>query len=510
MSTMLERIWLAEVEGFNPATEQVETLRFATAPINPFPGTDPHRPDAHYPARLKGTGSLSRQLFSGMRSYGASSVNAGEVTLANADGALDDLVNWGFDGRALTIYEGRPGDAFDAFNVALSATMSQPEFVYSKNQPSRVVLRVRDYQDVLRVPMQETKYEGSNVGDQGNEGTANDIKGQPKPLVYGVVRNVRPAPCNTVAHRYQVHDGPGTEVDHCYDNGIELSRNDVAPQPGEYAFDASTGIITLGGTPAGEVTCDATGAAEAGRSVADLIQFLVPGYTSLGADKLVTDAFTALNGLNSATVGIYLNAETTVAEVVDQLCGSIGAYWTFTRDGRLSVGRIDEPQGSGVWDFGRRDIVEISRVARQDSIPPHILRLHYQRNWTPQSADGLAGAVSEDRRAWLAAASRSVVAVTPAVRTKHLLSPQMERDSLIDLEADAQAECNRLSALYGDDRHTFKITVKSSNALKAIELGDVVRLSIDRFNLNNGEPFVVLGIEDNIPREGRMTFTIWG
>ena len=510
MSTLVERVWLAEINGYNPVSGQEETLRFATAPIEPFPSSDPDRPDAHYPARLKGSGSLSRELYSGMRSYGGSSVNAGEVTLSNADGALDYLIDWGFDGRDLTLYEGVPGEPFASFGVSLKATMSQPEFTYTKSQPARLVLRVRDYQDVVRVSVQTEKYAGTNVGASGNEGTEDDIAGRPKPLTFGGVSNIRPAPCNAVAYCYQVHAGSGASVTACYDNGLALIRNDINPAPGEYAFDAATGIVTLGGTPAGEITCDVTGPVAVGATVAGIIKYLVIHHTALTIDDLIDEAFVALDLSSPYVVGIYLDEETSVADVIDRLCASVGAYWTFNRDGKFTVGRIEQPSAPAVWSFERRHIVEITRVVRQEAIPPYHFSLRYARNWLVQSGDGLAGAVSADRRAWLAEQYRTVSAEDLAVKEKHLLSQQMERDSLLTTAAQAQAECTRLLNLYKVDRHTFRITVKSADPLKGIELGSVIQLTLDRFGLNDGRLFVVLGIQDNLPREGRMTFTIWG
>lgn len=510
MSAILERLWLAEIEGYNPLIGDTETLYFSTAPIEPFAPDDGSRPNAHYMARLKGSGSLSRELFSGMRSFGASAVNAGEVTLSNADGELDYLAGWGFDGRDITIYEGVPGQPFSNFTIALKATMSQAEFSYSKKQPARLVLRIRDFQYKLNLPIQNNLYAGTNVATVGDEGTEDDIAGRPKPLAFGIVRNIRPAPCNSLAHRYQVHDGAGTVMLSCFDNGVLITRNDTNPQPGEYSFDANTGILTLGGPPAGEVTCELSGATSAGFTVASIIKYILTEHLSMSADDLVEESFTDLDTANSSAVGIYIDAETTVAQVLDQLCASIGAYWTFTRAGLFRVGRIEAPALPERWSFGRRDIVEITRMARQDALPPYRVSLRYCRNWTVQNSDGLAGASPEAWRTWVSLMYRTVDEESATVKDKHPLSRPMERDSLIDGVTDAQAECNRLLALYGEDRHTFSITVKATNALKAVELGDVVKLTLDRFSLNDGVPFVVLGIKDNVPREGRMTFTIWG
>jgi hypothetical protein len=61
-------------------------------------------------------------------------------------------------------------------------------------------IRLRDRLQVLSLPLQANRYAGSNVLPAGAEGTADDIKGQPKPLLYG--------------RRYQVpHPGEHRQAD---------------------------------------------------------------------------------------------------------------------------------------------------------------------------------------------------------------------------------------------------------------------------------------------------------
>jgi hypothetical protein len=53
-------------------------------------------------------------------------------------------------------------------------------------------VKLRDPHQALTLPLQKNKYGGTNVLPAGIDGTANDLKDQAKPLLYGRVLNIAP------------------------------------------------------------------------------------------------------------------------------------------------------------------------------------------------------------------------------------------------------------------------------------------------------------------------------
>ena len=85
-------------------------------------------------------------------------------------------------------------------------------------------IKIRDRQDEVDIPLQPTKYDGDNSLPAGLEGVAGDLKGKPKPICYGVVKNISPPQVNTSKLIYQVNDGAVQAVDEVYDSGIKLTK----------------------------------------------------------------------------------------------------------------------------------------------------------------------------------------------------------------------------------------------------------------------------------------------
>ncbi|WP_328716773.1 hypothetical protein VO226_16100 [Halomonas elongata] len=63
-------------------------------------------------------------------------------------------------------------------------------------------------------------YDGSNVLPDGLEGTEDDIAGEPKPQVWGEVRNATPVQVNTSKLIYQVSSLSDCTVTAVYDKGL--------------------------------------------------------------------------------------------------------------------------------------------------------------------------------------------------------------------------------------------------------------------------------------------------
>jgi hypothetical protein len=214
-------LWLAELTVYDPAIAGTRTLRYASG-LGHVTGPSETPANAWYDPRIKQPALMKRDLFQSGTTYGRSRVGYGDLVLLNDDGALDGLIDYGFDGRAVTIRRGEPGAAYPAgFTTVLVGTMEQAEF-----SSSEVRVKLRDRQFELQVPLQPTKYAGDNVLPAGLEGVE-DLAGKPKPVLYGTVNNVPAVPVNTAKLIFQVAavltGSACNEITAVYDRGIPLT-----------------------------------------------------------------------------------------------------------------------------------------------------------------------------------------------------------------------------------------------------------------------------------------------
>jgi len=248
---MSEVLWLAEIVAYTGAG--TSTLRYASGRGH-VTGPAETPASAFYDARMKQPSLLQQDMYTPGKTGGASRTATGSLVLLNGDGALDALLTYGFDGRQVVIRRGTVGAAYPSgFPVVFTGTMEQAEF-----SDTEITIRIRDRQAILDVPMQPTKYAGSNSLPSGLEGVATDLKGKPKPLVYGVVSNV-PAVCvNTSKLIYQVNDGAVTSIDNVYDRGIALGKTlTIAAGGGSASNNASSHDgVTWGLGPTGGISAD--------------------------------------------------------------------------------------------------------------------------------------------------------------------------------------------------------------------------------------------------------------
>ena len=206
---------LAAVGAYDVANATLTTLYYGSSGFV----TEPlHTPaSTFFDARIRSC-NISRSLFSPGTTGGESRTASGDLVLANNDGALDGLLAYAFDGRDVVVYQGAKGDAFPSgFTVLFRGTMDQPEL--TRND---LILRLRDRQYEMDVPLTTTLYDGDNALPAGLEGV-DDLKGKPKPVLLGSFRNISPPCVNTAKLIYQVADGAVTSIPDVRDSGITLA-----------------------------------------------------------------------------------------------------------------------------------------------------------------------------------------------------------------------------------------------------------------------------------------------
>jgi len=211
-----ELIYLVEMTGAD-AAGATTVFRYCTGLGYTTLGTDTPA-HTYYAPRVINPGLYELSCHGGAKTYGLAGVGYGTIELQNPDGALDSLIDYGFDGQTCRILIGTEGAAYSTFTAIFSGTMDQP---FTGIKSMRV--NIRDVLQNLDVPLQTVKYAGTNSLPDGLEGTADDLKGKPKPLLWGYVNDVAPPQVNTSRLIYQLsckdfrdavtYDGGGIEID---------------------------------------------------------------------------------------------------------------------------------------------------------------------------------------------------------------------------------------------------------------------------------------------------------
>ena len=518
-------VYLLELTAYDDTVSPpvTRTLRFASEGYNTEPADTPA--SVHFEPRLKNPANYSRSLFGGDgTTQGNQSVGYGEIVLIGNDGGLDYLRDYGLDGRALTIYTlESKSSAWSTRKTYLRGTVEQVSFSWRF-----VTLRLRDrLAELSQKQIQESLYAGTTTsGGATVEGNA-DYEGKPKPRLYGKVRNVTPAVANAYDLIYQVNDGAVASIDSVYANGVALTYGGTnhatvgalqgaSISAGQYHTATTLGLFRLGGSPGGLVTADATqGAAAANRTAAQIVKAILTGPAGLSGADYDDATFTALDTANAAVVGVYVDGPIDVLSVCSEVLNSIGAWLMPTRAGVFEVGRFEAPATSVatfdaalILDRGGQRLERLPTGDQGRGVPSWRVVLRHTRNYTPLSAGQLAGAVTAANAGFFNNEWRDEIATDSTIRVKHLLSAPLEFDTLLTSAADAATEATRRLNLYKAERDRFLVPVKSEYVVD-LNLGDTITLEVNRYGMNSGRDFVIIGITENA-ESGVTELDVWG
>ena len=484
-----EKHYLAEIVAYDIAGTATTTIRVSDHGLVTGASDTP----AHtlYEARIIEPMAFQRSMFKAGKVGGFSRAAFGELILNNADGGLDALAGYAFDGRAITIKVGAAADAFSTYSTIFTGTADSIAWT-----DTRISIRLRDSQLLFESVVQGTLYGGTGGTDGGD-----DLQGKPKPLTFGIVKNVRAVRVDPTNAIYQVHDGQIEAIDAVYDNGATVSASD-------YTADLTNGRFTLDSATTGTITADIQGSKTGGTyvsSVANIIERVVKDFGGLSSGDLDASSFTALQSANSSGGGVYVDRPTRIQIILDALANSIGAYFGYNRAGKFQVGRVEAP-GSTVADtYTANEILEIQR--KPTAIPPFRTIVRHTLNNTVQDPARLATGASAARRALSAQQYREEVVTDTAVQTKHLEAGVLEVNTLLTVAANAATEATRLQALYGAERAIYRVRLKIQPFAR--ELNDTVQVTFARYNLTSGKKFRVVGLTENAGKN-EVELELWG
>lgn len=481
---MTDTIILAELTGYDPDTSAEITWRFATGDGYDNAGLWYAEP------RIENPATFARSINGVMG--GRASVSYGELTLVNPDRALDAMGEDYFDGRELVLKLGPALGEYDRFMPILRAQIESIAI-----ERSRVSVRLRDRSVTLDTPFSSLKYAGTNALPNGIEGTADDLKDQPKPILYGRVALMSPVMVNTSKLIYQVHAGPITALVNVFDAGAYLDRiaepyadqadmEANAPSAGSFRAWPAGGCFRLGAKPYGAVSCCVAESLTPERiSAAGLLKRIL---TASAANRPETrqpsggwdwhwQDLKRLDAQNAGSLGLVVGPEETTASLLDRICQSVGAVWGIDAMGALRVVRLDAPSGTPVVTLDIDNIINIDK-APDGQAPLWGVTLKADGNYAVQDKKSLAGVVTEARVAWFAKASRDQTATDAAIKAQRLLATEQTFDTLLNGISSAQAEAARRVALWSETRSWWTLTLcHPLQWLNVIDIGTVINVS---------------------------------
>lgn len=341
-------------------------------------------------------------------------VGFGQLELLD-NGEITHWVNRAWHGHPITLRLGAPDWPLDDFRVLAKG----------RNGGIREARR-----GVLLFDMDD---ESSVFDQQIDTGELPDGSG-PVPLALGSVYNAPAYLLSVDPYAFKASHLPVTALSP-KDNGNPITHvNDLV----NGAFELSSGLI-------GELTVDIE---EQHNTPLAVCQWVASYYGVPLGDV----------DLPSYTVGLYFNSDVTGRQILDELCGGLGAYWYLNALGELVVQQHKEAATADLTLV--TDEIAFDKIRLIETQPPwRGLTLRYRRNYSPLSA--VAGAVEEGdpseasrlRSEWRESRASQDVSYYPLAEQ----TERAERNSVIQAEADAIAERDRLLALRGVRRDVWSI-----------------------------------------------------
>jgi hypothetical protein len=498
-------------------------------------------------------------MFGGARTLGVISPSNATLILNNADGALDEFLNYPLDGQpvAVTYYN---------TDIPLNP-QSLPSSVVFRGliggvnvSKENVTLDLLEYSTpILSLSAVPARYLGNNALPLGIEGTANDIKGRNKPRIVGAVFNITPKFVNTSKLIYQVegqdylrtgwslvaYDGR-TALTQGADYIDQTDMETNAPAAGSYRVAPYEGCFRLGSAPIFKVTCDVvnpTGGANSTPVATVVNNQEVHSVLSLMLQTAqVASPYTAFSGYFFGEdlaaypkVGIYIDAERPWLDVINEVAASCGIALPFRLDNPMYVFGAQlkapgtylptvvpyfRPWVGTTLTIDEFNVIDIDRVPAADSmrgVPVWRVNVNYKRNYTVMQRSEV-GAITAADLAFVTQEWRTASAADATVKSEWLNSQELTINSLLVDESAAAAEAARLLALLKVRRDVFRVTIPMGVAFVPGQYGEYqlnvlpaqyAVLTYSRFGLSAGKGLIVL---TSTPDHEKKTITmlLWG
>jgi hypothetical protein len=524
--------YAVEFTGVDPAGPTTHTFRFARGE-----GQAP-TDVAHIPSGLLRWESPSQSIDISATGKVGSQADGGELVIANVPddiaeaGPLDDLVTYAFQGRIASLFL-LTGTAYASKTLVARGVLEQPVA-----DAASLRFPLRDPRAELDAPLQTTKFAGDNVAPDGVEG-AEDLKGKPKPIAYGVCSNIPGVLVNQQKLIWQLCDKSATVL--CVrDGGIPLaastSRGSLAslqsnaPPDGGYDFFAGSEgtFVRLGSTPSFKITYDVQeGATAPDRTHAQVWQRIRTERCATLAGDIVAASVTATDAADGNEVGFWWGDEITRRDALDQVLASLSGFEVQDLSGDWSIGRLSAPSGSaaiglvvasetGTQRVTDRALISVERARpsyQPNGSPPYRVNVRWGKSYTVMASGDFAGAAAQRLKEkfsteWRVETATDITIWNPVTNAGNFPNaPELTLETGYQPGADNRT-CPHAATL-ATDRLTLYSALKGQYQVRFLaEPGDnilpgsVVQATYARWGLSGGPLFVVLQSAWVLEQEG--------
>lgn len=236
---------------------------------------------------------------------------------------------------------------------------------------------------------------------------------------------------------------------------------------------------------------------------------------ALGLAWSTTDAAAIDTATGYAGVGAFLRNGETVRQAIDLALASYTACLWADASGTLRIARLIAPESVAVIDrAGSIDINALGGdlVPVADAAPGLTTQMGLRRNWAQLSDGDLVSASLNFPLAVRQGMVRAFQAVASTAQPlagayRHALyAPPVA--STFDAAADAQAEIDRVAAIYATQRWFYSAAVEL-DAVPDLDLAQVWTLIYPKYGLASGKPVLVIDFEPDY-LAGTANVIFWG
>lgn len=453
-------------------------------------------PNTHYLGIVAGDG-LDAVASVGFWPWDSSSrAGAGALRLQDADGLLDTHALGDVRDVPVRVRLGTQGD-----ELAMARPVSR--YVLDRidiEDDGRKTMVLRDPHDDLDGALHRAVFLPS-INDQ--------LAWQPQPVVIGAVRSVPTIPVTHDGSVQWISDAPVAVVDRVLDRGAEIIIGDgvtLVAGGQQLAFDAQ---------PVGPVIADVSSIG-AGMQPATLQQSLREVFRRVGkAAWAAVDAQAIDVASGYAGIGYYAGDGATARQALGEILPSYCADWWPDGDGVLRISRLIDPDSAAEADLAFNldwRALAGDLIVRPDLAPGLTRRMAYQPNAAVLASGDMITDLEQlppAMRQQLSGAYRGQVYAGGPLASRYVraeaAAPMLSR---FDRREDAQAEIDRVIALYAVPRNFYSGTLSGRPDI-TFRPGQIGRITYPRYGLQAGRNVLVTSVISN-PVTGRHTVRFWG
>lgn len=429
--------------------------------------------------------------------WGSSSrAGTGALKLQDAEGLLDAAALGDVRDVPVRVRQVRQG-------AALVTAVPVSRYVLERidiEDDGRKTAVLRDPHDDLDAPLHRAVFLPS-INDQ--------IAWQPQPVVIGAVRSVPMVPVNSDGSVQWISDAPLAAVHRVLDRGAEIIAGDG------YTLVAGNQQLSFDAPPVGPVIGDVS-TIGAGMLPGKLEQVLREVFRRINKSAWAsTDAAAIDTASGYAGVGYYAADGGTPRDALDAMLPSYTADWWQDGDGVLRLTRLIDPDTALVadlaFDLDWREL-KGDLIVRPDLAPNLTRRMAYQPNAVPLSSGDMITDLEQLPpviRQQLRGAFRGQVYAGGPLASRYVRAEAAApMQSRFDRRADAQAEIDRVVALYAVPRNFYmgRLTARTDITFRPGQIG---RITYPRYGLQAGRQVLVTSVSSN-PVTGDHTVSFWG